>query len=166
MEFARDVSIQGPNFSTTQENVVKEYMQRNPPDYVVFNTGLHDTALNDSSPSTYQENLDWYASLFSTLQPVPKLTFIATTPVKRDVQPPEWQEITADSRIYEYNERALKVMQRHGASFIDPWPLLRLPYWQSMYSDGVHILKGNDPAYYHAMAWMVLSVTCGYVKIR
>lgn len=165
VEFARDVSIQGPNYSTTQENVIMEYFQQNPPDYVAFNTGLHDTALNASSPPTYQENLEWYVSLFSTLSQKPKLVFVATTPVSREKQPPEWRGITEDPKIYEYNKRALAVMQRHGAAFIDPWPLLRLPHWQQRYSDGVHVMNGGDNTYYQIIAWMVLSVTCGYVKV-
>ena len=164
LEFARDVSIQGPKYNTTQENVIKEYLQRNPPHYVAFNTGLHDTALNDSSPSTYEENLEWYVSLFSALSPKPKLVFVATTPVNREKQPPEWRATTGDPKIYEYNKRAVEVMQRHGASFIDPWPLLRLPHWQQRYSDGVHIM-GGDNAYYQIAAWMILSVFCGYVKV-
>jgi len=27
--------------------------------YVVLNTGLHDTSLNDSSPDTYEDNMRW-----------------------------------------------------------------------------------------------------------
>ena len=164
VEFARDFTIQGEQYTTTQENIILGHLQRNPTDFVAFNTGLHDTALNDSSPATYAKNLEWYVSLFSKLQPAPKLIFLSTTPVTSSLQPEKYQEITENQKIYEYNKLAANIMRRHGASFIDVWPLLRLRYWQEKVTDGVHFFK-DGLEYYHIAAWLVLSVACDYIKV-
>lgn len=60
VEFAKDVSIQTDRFPTTQENVAWYLKQLPSPEenFVVVNTGLHDTALRDSRPEAYLKNLE------------------------------------------------------------------------------------------------------------
>ena len=96
-QFARDVSIQGPNFTTTQENIVLGYLAHAPPDVVVLNAGLHDTSLQDSSPEAYEANMRWYLGLFDALVPRPRLLVLGTTRVDRDKQPAEHREVTSVS---------------------------------------------------------------------
>ena len=74
VEFAKDYTIQTPGKLTTQENVVK-YLKPSPPDYIIFNTGLHD--IPGSSLEKYKTNLKFYVDLLSSLNNT-KLIWVGT----------------------------------------------------------------------------------------
>ncbi|PSC70491.1 Vacuolar sorting-associated 29 [Micractinium conductrix] len=156
VEFARDVSIQGPNFTTTQENIVLGYLAHAPPDVVVLNAGLHDTSLQDSSPEAYEANMRWYLGLFDALVPRPRLLVLGTTRVDRDKQPAEHREVTSNQRIHAYNSRAAALAAERGDMWLDPYHLLQLPLWQARNVDGAHYAD----QYYEVMAWDVLGMLC------
>ena len=65
VEFAKDYIIQTRGLTTTQENVVA-YLQASPPDYIIFNTGLHDIPY--STPEEYRANLIFYTKQLTVLQ--------------------------------------------------------------------------------------------------
>lgn len=77
IEFARDVEIQTPQFTTTQENVVA-YLRASWNDFgspllqawglpiCVINTGLHDSFIPGIRVEDFVKNVDWYLNLFQS----------------------------------------------------------------------------------------------------
>jgi hypothetical protein len=74
VEFAKDVEIQTPRFSTTQENIASYMHQKwNTPNspvtkewglpICVINTGVHDSLIEDTAPENFIENANWYLNL-------------------------------------------------------------------------------------------------------
>jgi hypothetical protein len=159
VEFTRDVSLRSPDHATTQE-AIAAYLADRKVDYVVFNTGLHDTALKDSSPASYARNLRAYVALLRRRLPGARLLWIATSAVRPDMQPDIYRNVTTNDKIHAYNAVAAAVMAAAGIPVVDPFPLSQLPSFQALNDDGVHY-PGRDGVYYELMAWSVLQMLCG-----
>jgi hypothetical protein len=158
IEFARDVSIQSSAYATTQESVVLGYLARDPPDYIVFNCGLHDTSLPDPSSEAYERNLRWYMSVLLKLVPASRLLWVHTTAVHASAQPERFRNVTSNVRVWGYNQVAQRVMNEHGVRIVDPFPMLLLPVFEGETPDGVHFY--GDQGFYNTMAWNVISSLC------
>jgi hypothetical protein len=87
VEFAKDYTIQTPGKLTTQENVV-EYLRASPPDYIIFNTGLHDMPY--STLAQYRANLKEYTELLASLTRT-RLIWVASSLVNTKTLPKEYK---------------------------------------------------------------------------
>lgn len=163
LQFTRDFVIQSPNYLTSQENIVLHYLRQSPPDYVIFNSGLHDASFNMTA-ETYASNLQWLTDMLMTVLPPSQLFFMATTPVRPDLQAAQYRNVTTNKSIYAYNQRALELSIGTGIAFIDLFALLRLPFFQSLYSDGVHQHEQSS-MFYQLSSSVVTCVVCGHLRV-
>jgi hypothetical protein len=77
VEYARDVELQTEQYSTTQENLLSNYIANNwnaPIQMIhefgrpicVASTGLHDMAIQNVSKAAFIQNVQWYLNILSS----------------------------------------------------------------------------------------------------
>ena len=158
VEFARDVSLQSSAYSTTQENVGL-YLSKQNVSYVVYNTGLHDTALKDASSKSYERNLIWYSGVLKKFLPLATFLWVDTMPVVKTKQPDKWKGVTHNDIISGYNKVASRIAHDLGHQRISPFGILQLPYFSTMTADGVHYSKDGG-VFYDMLAADILLHFC------
>lgn len=158
VEFARDVSLQSSLFKTTQENV-GHYLSKQNVSHVIFNTGLHDTALEDASAKSYSDNLMWYTEILNKFLPSATFLWVDTVPVVRGKQPDRWRNVTMNDLIAAYNRAATRIVEHLGYKKVSPFGILQLPYFSQMNSDGVHYFKEGG-VFYDMLAAEILLRLC------
>ena len=146
VEFAKDYTIQTPGKLTTQENVV-EYLKPSPPDYIIFNTGLHDIAI--SSLEQYKTNLKFYVDLLSTLNNT-KLIWVGTGLVDESHVHYRYKHVYKN--ITGYNTIANEVMSTFSnddIEIIDPVPdvVVGREYNKGTYYLDAHHFRQNSSFY-------------------
>ena len=163
VEFAKDVEYQTGLYNFTQENVIKGYLAKKaPPFVVIFNTGLHD--MGAGSPDkihlhdTYGDNLEWLVEmLHETLSKKgTRLVWLSTSAVREDKQPEGWRNITNNQKVEHMNAEASRIMQKWNIAEVDQYAVTRLPYFQAMNVDGVHY----GAEFYKSTALELLKLVC------
>jgi len=148
VEFARDVGIQTPTYSTTQENLVHLYLTPRYKDLdrvvLIVNVGTHDLALHDPIP-TYEANLRFFLTLLRAQLP-------AATVVWRGMIPMGGTHPSPPHLMAQLNEVSVKVAVDTGCLTLDLLESVR-PY--------VHFLCQNEshnPTIYRGLAHFMHSV--------
>jgi len=158
VEFARDVSLQSSLYRTTPVNVGHSLSKQNV-SHVIFNTGLHDTALEDASGKSYRDIFAWYSGVLRKFMPSASFLWVDTVPVVKPFQPEKWQNVTMNTRIAEYNKVASHITDQFGYRRISPFGILQLPYFSKLNSDGVHYFKEGG-VFYDMLASAILLRLC------
>lgn len=140
-----------------------QYLKHDPPDYVLFTLGLHDTPL-PITPEIYGSNLKWLFGLLTSVFDASQLFFMAATPVNKKLQPEKYHAVTPNDKNFAFNMQALQLSLDNGIAFIDVFPLLQLPYYQQFYNDGIH-QKGQSAIFYKMWTSLILSVVCGHTRL-
>jgi len=144
VEFARDVTMQTSDTTTTQGTIAK-YLQNqqclSDPFICVVNTGLHDMCIEGLSDVGFVNNVAWY---FSKLKPCCQhLIWLQTTSVLDMARFPQ-----NNARVERWNSLVQQMMQeelfRNWTSIIDPYEVSRT--WSHF--DNVHLMKN----YYEEIA--------------
>jgi hypothetical protein len=158
VEFARDVSLQSSLYRTTQENV-GHYLSKQNVSHVIFNTGLHDTALEDPSGKSYRKNLIWYSGVLRRFMPLASFLWVDTVAVVSARQPAIWRNVTTNELISDYNRIASRITDQFRYQRISPFGILQLPYFSKLNSDGVHYFKEGG-VFYDMLASAILLQLC------
>lgn len=158
VEFARDFEILSDLFNTTQENVV-EYVRRSEhqPDYIVFNTGLHDLL---GSVELYTEALAWYTDLMRTHLPRTQLIWLTTTAINEPLVPEEYKNRTTDANARRFNAAASKVMADRHIPTVDAYRISALGRQLGWYQDGVHARLAPESPYYELVMLLISEQIC------
>ena len=160
VEFARDVEIQTPKYSTTQENIAA-YLQQawNEPNSAlvkewglpicVVNTGMHDAAIPGMTVPDFIRNVDWYLKIFQSQ--CAHFIWLSNTAPNQDMSNfPQTETLmrSYDLAVKEYIATTMPRSLRHMTSFINifdssmKWP----------HDDHIHM----DNLWYHKLGqWFV-----------
>ena len=158
IEFARDVSLQSSLYKTTQENV-GYYLSKHNVSHIVYNTGLHDTSLEDASSQSYRDNLVWYNDVLRKFMPFASYLWVDTVAVVKEMQPERWRNVTMNELIADYNRIASRISDQFGYQRISPFGLLQLPYFSQLNSDGVHYMESSG-VFYDMLATEIILKLC------
>ena len=157
IEFAADVEYVANEYNSTQESVVLGYLKKQvrDNDYVVFNTGIHDTVNVGKYPMIYEQQLSFYTKLLSSVYHRENILWVTSTYPKRKLQPSEWVNITSTSAIRRLNDASRRVMAVHGVDVLDVGFLSTLPKVQELYTDGVH-LGSSEGKWYSFVSYAII----------
>jgi hypothetical protein len=157
IKFARDVEMQSPEFTTTQENIAA-FIDRNynTPMLVedwgkpvcVVNTGIHDVLIPHITTAKFLSNVEWYLSLLS--QQCEYIIWIATTAPETD------QRVQKISQTQSWNVGVKNILSRtpellHKIAFVDVFEASRS--WP--HRDNIHM----DSAWYEQLGRLISDVS-------
>lgn len=149
VEFAADVEYPTASHSLTQESVVLGYLKEKVAenDYVVFNTGIHDTVNVGHLPQEFEKQLLHYANLLSQVYETRSILWITNTYPRGTMQPSEWVNVTSATAISGFNEASVRVMRALNIKTLDVGYLSTMKQIQAIYTDGVHVGDASGPWY-------------------
>eukprot|EP00953_Heterococcus_sp_UTEX-ZZ885_P006701 4079-Heterococcus_DN1.PRE.11 len=136
-EFAKDTEMRSAQYNYTQEIIFKDFAQRFAPDYVLWNTGVHD--MIDGDAADYENNLRWALSLIMSVQHTkpPKVLFWSSLPPLDDALGPQKHDLVRD-----FNSRAAAVMKENeNAFYFDVFDDGDGPLGKTKHTDNIHMYK-------------------------
>lgn len=168
IEYARDVELQSPNYSTTQENILHYVQQEwNTPDLVkdfgkptcIVGAGIHDAARMSFTRDIFVGNVRWYLDLLletcSFVLWILNTAPLRTTPTRKITQTinqtRSWNDGVRRLISTEYNRSAVAFMDVFEAS-------VGLPHLNS--GDNIHM---SVEWYYHLAVLLedhMISIEC------
>lgn len=156
VEFAADYEYPTADYNLTQESVVLGYLlgRRTECDFVVFNTGLHDTSTIGTKPHIYKEQLEYYLNLLLRVYNRNEVLWVTTTHPASDSQPEKYRNVTSTSSVYALNEASRELMTEYNIDFLDVAKMSMLPKFKALITDGVHIGAPEDP-WYQAVSFSI-----------
>jgi len=149
IEFAADVEYPTDGYALTQQSIILGYAraQVTENDYVVFNTGLHDTANVGKLPEVFESQLQFYTELILQVYNKTNILWVTSTYPRGVFQPPEWANITSPLAISRFNEVSRRVMQRYDVEVLDIGLMSTMESMQALYTDGVHVGSPKEKWY-------------------
>ncbi len=136
VEWARDVELQTSRFNTTQEVVTKEHFEKDPPDLVIFNTGVHDLRLVPQHEWVpYKTNLRWYAELL--LSRNCHLYFVTSAHIQDAMVPSLYNLHTSNQNIQQANRIAMTIMADLLIPYLDAYQMSSGDYPITLHTDKI-----------------------------
>jgi hypothetical protein len=137
MEYAKDTELFTAEYNYTQEVIFKSDAQRYPPDYVLWNTGVHDIKV--ATADQYETNLHWALDLM--LESMPGTVVYWSSLPPKDPLGSEYQQ-SRDS-VLEFNARAKRVFDQSSVGdrvlFLDLFDLGDGVIGTLKHTDNIHM---------------------------
>jgi hypothetical protein len=145
MEFAKDTEQYSKEYSYTQEAIFRSYARRYPPDYVVWNNGIHD--MNCATADQFESNVRWTMDLILSNTPASVLYWSCLQPKTQDY-------IQTRELVLEFNERAQKVVRQspiNRVSYLDISQVGEGEIGLAKHIDNIHMENEAYELIIHAM---------------
>jgi hypothetical protein len=158
IEFASDVEFPALKYHSTQETIILGYLSKivRKGDFVVFNTGLHDTATTGKAPWVYARQLDHYLDMILSVFPNPSVRWVTTTYPESSLRPLEWRNITNPEVVSQLNNESRRIMSQRSIEMLDVAMLSSFNFFKGpLQIDGLHMGNSTSPSYV-AVAFSIL----------
>lgn len=157
VEWARDVELQTLKYTTTQQVVAVEHFSTDPPDMVVFNTGVHDIELfPQHGTKFYERNLRWYTQLL--LAGNMTVVFVNIASIADDLVPEPYRHTTSNALIQQANEVSKQIMQELSLPYLDVYKISNHEYAQSLHVDAIHFQEEYNQEICHILVSQLYAV--------
>jgi len=157
IEFAADVEYPTLNHSTTQESIILGYLKKTARigDFVVFNTGIHDTVNTGAAPLIYAQQLGHYVDMLLEVYASTNIIWLTSTYPKDRLQRRRWRSITSTKVVSILNDASRLVMSKRGIQVLDVAPLSNFKHFDALFVGAIHICNETQ-AWYRSVAFSVL----------
>ena len=157
IEFAEDVEYPTLNHPSTQSSIIIGYLKKiaRAGDFVVFNTGIHDTVSTGKDSALYGKQLEGYLDMLLQVYSNAYICWVTSTYPRGVLQPPEWRAITSTEAVARFNVESRRIVTKKKIKVLDVAMLSTLPCFQALYVDAVHVGNESQP-WYRSVAFSIL----------
>lgn len=158
IEFAADVEFPTRNYHLTQETIILGYLNKTvrDGDFVVFNTGLHDTATTGKAPWIYAKQLDHYLDMLLHVFTSRSIRWITTTYPESSLRPLKMRNVTNSEVVSKLNIESRRIMSQRSIEVLDVAMLSSQKVFKApLQIDGLHMGNSTCP-FYVAVAFSVM----------